>query len=168
MRNNFLKTYWYVWPGMFLLFFLINGTAISAYASSVGGHLSMGGPLPASNPDFSKFTRSWISHSAILNFSGNGQASFVGRTYTWCGLGVASPCDTIDAGGHIQSGYQEQIQFLRVSGDVAYGTITSSNFQPVGTAVTASLQSGDTLLYTGSTRVVLLCGPTASVGKCGA
>lgn len=121
-----------------------------------------------SGQDFSRFAHFWVAHSAALSFSENGQALLIARTYTWCGSGVVSPCDTIDAGGYIHSGYREQVQFVRVSGMMAYGTVIASNFQPVGTAIMASLQRGDTLLYSSSTQEILLCGPGASAGTCGA
>lgn len=121
-----------------------------------------------SSSEFKEFVRLWVSHGAALNFSADGKAVFYKRVYRWCGPGVAQPCDTISSDGRISNGYQEQIQFSYVRGLVAYGTITASNFHPKGLAVTAILQPDDTLLYSGTSEIALLCGPKAPVGACGA
>lgn len=143
-------------------------SAQSAYAQTVKARTQVqkSGPPPISA--FSRFSRAWVAHSAILIFAPNGQAVFAERTYTWCDAGKASPCDSINASGQIRSGYQEKMQFSRVSDSVAYGTIIASNFRPVGLAVTVSLLANDTLLYTANADKTLLCGPDAPVGTCGA
>lgn len=120
-------------------------------------------------PDFKAFTGSWVAHGASLSFASTGLATFDGRVYRWCGPGVAQPCDYSDAQGIIHPGGHEQIQFSRVVGNTAYGTITASNLHISGLAVMVVLQSdNNTLLYTSQTPIALLCGPTAPAGTCGA
>jgi hypothetical protein len=168
MQARFLKAGW-----LWLLAIILLGYGMHAQTRVVQAQaLQSGGQryasISASKPDFSRFARSWIAHSAVLNFSANGLAVFEARVYTWCGQGVKLPCDTIDAAGHIYPGYWERIQFSRASATVAYGTIIAGDFHPVGTSVTASLQENDTLLYAGQNIIALLCGPDAPVGACGA
>lgn len=119
-------------------------------------------------PDFSRFAGVWVAHGASLSLAKDGTATFEGRTYNWCGSGVAQPCDSIDANSMIHSGHHEQIHFSRIAGPIAYGTIIASNFHPLGLAVTIELQPDDTLLYASNTVIALLCGPNAPVGTCGA
>lgn len=124
--------------------------------------------LPLSTSDFGRFVGTWVAHGSLLTFSTDGQATFLARTYNWCGPDVSSRCDSIDAQGHILAGDQEHMLFSRVIDSVAYGTITSSNFHPTGLAVTVALQSDDTLLYASNTEIARLCGPTSPPGLCGA
>ena len=118
--------------------------------------------------DLGQFAGTWVSHGAVLIIAQDGSATFTQRTYRWCGTGVAQPCDTISAQGQIQDGQQEHLQFSRSSGPMAYGTVTTSNFHPVGLAVTLMVLPNDTLLYAGNGPIALLCGPDAPVGTCGA
>lgn len=119
-------------------------------------------------PHFGTFVGTWVAHGSRLDFFKDGHATFVGRTYRWCDSGVAAPCDSIDTRGFIHSGYQEQIQFSRVAGSVAYGTIVAGNFHPRGLAVTVKLRPDDTLFYASHRPIALFCGPAAPVGMCGA
>ncbi len=118
--------------------------------------------------DLGQLAGTWRSHGAVLSIAPDGSANFEGRAFRWCGSSEPQPCDTIDAQGLIHDGDHEQIQFSRVSGSIAYGTITTSSFHPAGMAVSVTLQPSDTLLYAGNTPISLLCGPHAPVGTCGA
>ena len=123
---------------------------------------------PNTPPNFASFAGSWIAHGSSLNFASSGLATFDARTYAWCGPGVAQPCDSNDARGIIHPGGHEQVQFSRVAGNTAYGTIITSNLHTPGLAVMVVLQTDNTLLYTSQTPIALLCGPTAPAGTCGA
>lgn len=171
MQTRFDKAIW-LFP-LIMLIALLWGNGTSIQAASMPGKVVQGKSVAeqsvqAGTPDFRKFARKWVAHGAALDFAEDGKAFFVERVYRWCGSHVARPCDTIAPDGRITNGYQEQIQFSRVDGSVAYGTITASNFHPQGLAVTARLQSNDTLLYAGEIEIALLCGPKAPVGACGA
>lgn len=161
MRSRLVK----ICRFFFLLLLIVIGATGASYYRVVSGPVSHHG---ASTPDFGNFAGSWFAHSSSLVLSNDGTATFVGRTYSWCGPGVAQPCDTIDERGSIHPGIQEQMQFSRASGSTAYGTIISSNFQAPGLTVTIELQPNDTLLYKSDTLIALLCGPNAPVGTCGA
>jgi hypothetical protein len=170
MQLRFVRTF-----GIFLLVIVLAGCGISARGGSMqtgtSGTMSLVRAHPQTPmPDFGRFVNRWFAHSAVLIFSPNGSIFFEKRVYRWCGPGVPPPCDTIDADGRIWPGYQEDAQFSRVTGSMAYGTITASNLHSNGLAVTVTLQAADTLLYTanGKQDSILLCGPAAPPGECGA
>lgn len=118
-------------------------------------------------PDFSRFVGYWYAHGADLVVNADGQAHFGARTYTWCGPGVKQPCDLSQEG--ILDGYTENIQFSRVSGNAAYGTITAGNVRPVGSGATLTLLPGDQVRFSAGIGMGnQLCGQKAAVGACGA
>jgi hypothetical protein len=168
MQVRFIKAKWLLSLVILLLGYSVNTQISLARAETFGKGVLVHTFTPAAKPDFSMFARKWVAHGAVLVFSADGWAFFEERTYNWCGSGVKSPCDSIGANGYIRSGYQEKIQFSRVSGSVAYGKVTASNFHPVGLAVTVRLQENDTLLYAGTRDIALLCGPHSPPGECGA
>lgn len=151
-------------------FFLLLGCGIARYNGSTQPvtHARSVSPTSAStsiNPG--KFTGTWIAHGAFMTIARDGKAVFEARTYSWCGPGVPQPCDSIKQ-NQILYGHHQQLQLSQVNGSVARGVITSSNTSPTNTAVTLTLQSGDTLLYTVNGSTTLLCGPSAAPGTCGA
>jgi len=146
----------------------INVQPTLVQTKNIGENSSINQKTPATVDDFRIFARQWVAHGALLDFSADGKAVFMARAYRWCGPGVVQPCDTIEPGGRIHNGYQEQIQFSQVKDSVAYGTIAASNMHPKGLAVTATLQSNDVLLYAAETDIAHLCGPKAPLGACGA
>jgi hypothetical protein len=118
--------------------------------------------------DFRRFAGTWTAHGSLLSISPTGMATFTARAYRWCASGGAHPCDTMNAQGRIYDGKREHLQFLRVSGPRAYGKVLSSTFHPAGLAVSLTLETGDTLLYSAYTPIAFLCGPNAPAGTCGA
>ncbi|MGH2505866.1 MAG: hypothetical protein ACRDHZ_00365 [Ktedonobacteraceae bacterium] len=154
MKYTGKKVYW-----TFILVILILGSIISVQSTVSAKNV---------NSNFSKFVGTWYAHGSSLHFFKDGRAAFQERTYRWCGPGVASPCDTIDTRGVIRPGNQEQIQFVHVTGSMAYGTIIASSFHPRRLPVTVALQPDDTLLYASHRPITLLCGSNAPVGMCGA
>lgn len=171
MQTHFMKTSW-LFPLIILIALLWgSGASVPTGLTPIKAAEEKSAPMQAAQrvtPDFRKFARQWVAHGAALNFLEDGRAFFVQRVYRWCGRGVARPCDTIGRDGRITSGYREHIQFTRVSGSVAYGTIIASNLHPKGLPVAAILKPDDTLLYAGKAEIALLCGPRAPVGACGA
>lgn len=121
--------------------------------------------LPA---DFHRFAGTWTAHGAQLSVSPHGMATFTARTYRWCAAGVAHPCDTMNAQGQIADGAREHLQFVRINGSRAYGNILNSTVRAAGLAVSLTLEPNDSLLYMAQTPIVLLCGPNAPAGTCGA
>lgn len=118
-------------------------------------------------PDFSRFVGFWYAHGADVVVNADGQAHFGARTYTWCGPGVKQPCDSSQGG--ILDGYTENIQFSRVDGNVAYGTVTAGNVRPVGSEATLTLLPGNQVRFSAGIGMGnQLCGPQAAVGACGA
>ena len=128
--------------------------------------------VQAGQPDFASFSGRWYQHGAVLLIKANGQATFIGRVYRWCGNGVTAPCDYFQK-NTIINGYQEKVQFFRAVDGTAYGIIQQSNLHPVGMIVTATLQPNDELRYGGikaldRESIRYFCGPKAQVGACGA
>ena len=159
------------WVGLLILLFLGCGRNVRASATQIGTAgrgVLVHAHTPISRSDFSKFAGTWFAHGALLIFYKDGQALFTERTYIWCASDVQPPCDSIDASGRIQPGYQEKIHFWRATGSIAYGTIVTSNIHSKGLPVTARLQANDTLLYVANRSIVLLCGPNSPSGTCGA
>jgi hypothetical protein len=119
-------------------------------------------------PGFCRFIGFWYAHGAGLTVKENGQAHFEARVYIWCGPEVEQPCDSFQ-GNTIINGFKADLQFSRVSGNIAYGTIIAGNVQPVGSGATITLAPADQLLFSsGKGRSNHLCGPYAPVGGCGA
>jgi len=118
--------------------------------------------------DFRRFAGTWTAHGALLSVSPQSMATFTARTYRWCAFGVAHPCDSIDAQGHITDGVRERLQLLRISGPRATGKVLSSTLHSAGMAVSLTLEPNDTLLYSAQTPIAFLCGPKAPAGTCGA
>lgn len=156
-----------VFGGLFALLPLMGYTTNVASATTRSTSLATDPHMPKETPNFSRFVGFWYAHGAALTINANGQAHFSARTYTWCGPGVKQPCDSLQ-GGNL-NGYAENIQFSRVSGNVASGTITSGNVWPVGSDATLTLLPGNQVLFSGGIGMgTHLCGPQAAVGACGA
>lgn len=168
MRPGFLlKTGW-IFPFLFLLGCGTPAQSSALHAATIHTAATRLSYVSRANTDLSQFAGTWYAHGAVLTIASNGGATFEGRAYRWCGSGVSQPCDTIDARGYIHNGNHEQVQFSRVTGSTAYGTITSSSFHTVGMAVSVTLQPNGTLLYASNAPISLLCDPEAPVGMCGA
>jgi hypothetical protein len=153
--------------GLFALLPLIGYTTNTASATTRSPSIAADSHMPKKVPDFSRFVGFWYAHGADLLVNADGQAHFGARTYTWCGPGVKQPCDSLQGG--ILDGYTENIQFSRVSGNVAYGTITAGNVRPIGSGATLTLLPGNQLHFSAGIGMGnQLCGPQAAVGACGA
>jgi hypothetical protein len=157
---------------IFALFILLGcGTGV-AYAApnpvSIQHPQSLSAPA-VSGGDFSKFAGRWVAHGAFMSISRDGDARFEARTYSWCGPQSAQPCDSL-VQDQIRDGYNAQLVLSRTEDAIAYGTVIFSNYpaeQP-NAAITLMLGPNDTLIYTNSGTVTLLCGPAAPAGTCGA
>lgn len=84
-------------------------------SSSSGGHIT----------GIEPFVGAWIAHGRGLDISLDGTAFFEARTYTWCGSGVTSLCDTMK-GNMIIGGISVTAQIVSVSGPTARATVTGS------------------------------------------
>ncbi|WP_201362546.1 hypothetical protein [Dictyobacter formicarum] len=151
-----------------LIVLLVGPITTSASAATRSTSIATASSESGDIPGFSRFVGSWYAHGAGLAVHADGQAHFKARVYTWCGPGVKPPCDSFQ-GDTIVNGYTEDLLFSRVSGNVAYGTITAGNVGPVGSSVTMTLIPGNQLLFSaGKGMGNHLCGPQAPVGACGA
>ena len=151
-----------------LIVLLMGSTTNAASAATRSTSISTDWPLLEEIPDFSRFVGPWYAHGAGLTVQPDGQAHYEARVYTWCGPGVQQPCDSMK-GNEIINGYKGDIQFLLVSGTVAYGIIISGNIQPVASYATLTLLPGDQLLFSaGKGMGNHLCGPNAPAETCGA
>lgn len=161
------KVCW-MFPLIVLLIMGYNTTGADAALRST--LLATDAHITKETPDFSKFADTWYYHGEYLRIGANGQAHYGARVYTSCGPGVPQPCDPALGGGAFGNGYQADIQFSQISGNVASGTIISGNVLPVGTSVTATLLPNDQLSFSGvaSTGSSRLCGSNAPSGVCGA
>lgn len=147
------------------LLFLVSGTGI-AHAAQTPAHTSSRAATPGD--DFSKFAGTWIAHGAFMIVSSDGRARFEARTYDWCAPNIAQPCDSM-RNDQIVYGHHERLALSSTSDSTAYGTVISSNYRPnVHTTVTLTLGPDDTLAYVNNGSLVLLCGPQAPAGTCGA
>jgi len=126
-------------------------------------------PTATPTPDFSTFVGEWYGHGRGLIFSSDGRAKYSARAYQWCGPGVSPPCDSFQ-GNNIIDGIKEEILFTYVAGKTAYGTITASSDDNTGRAVSLAVGANDTATLTegGDSAGILLCGPNAPFGTCGA
>jgi hypothetical protein len=138
--------------------------------------LAFGSPsssTSSASSNFSSFVGTWYGHSRSLNFASNGHAHYTARAYRWCGPGISLPCDSWQ-GNIIVDGINEQMVFKGASGPTAYGTIVSSTAGDTGQSVTLTVQPHDTLLLSFTSKIpvwgdqILVCGPHAPVGSCGA
>lgn len=155
--------------GIFSLFILLGCAIVAphAYAQETTSNQKTSSITTPATVNPGKFAGTWTAHGAFMVISSNGTAVFEARTYSWCGAGVARPCDSI-AHNQIRFGYQQHLQLSQISNTTAQGTITSSNDPPASKAFTLTLLPGDTLLYTVDGSSNLLCGPAAAPGTCGA
>ena len=145
---------------LLLLVLLIGCSTMDAHAAPHSMFLTTQARRGQEIPGLNRFVDFWHAHGASLNVQLDGRAHFEARTYIWCGPGVKQPCDSSQA-EKIISGLKADLQFSRVSGDVAYGTMISGNVQPVGSSETIILLPGDQLLF--SAGNVHLCGSAAPV-----
>ena len=126
-------------------------------------------PTATLTPDFSAFVGTWGGHGRGLTFSSDGRAEYRARAYQWCGPGVPPPCDSFQ-GNTIIDGIQQEMLFTSVVGKTAYGTITASSDDNRGRAVSFAVDANDTATFSegGDSAGILLCGPNAPFGTCGA
>ena len=162
------------WIFLSILLILSYTTAIASAATRVAqpasriAQTSASWSISAPASEWRKFVGTWYAHGAGLSIRANGQAHFEARVYTWCGPGVARPCDYF-RGNALISGFKEDVQLTHVSGPVAYGRVTAGDVHRIGSAVTLTLLSADQLFFAvGKGSGNLLCGPQAPVGACGA
>ncbi|GCE13117.1 hypothetical protein [Tengunoibacter tsumagoiensis] len=150
----------------FLLF--MNASEVNTHTGSTfltASHSS----VKAAGPDFGSLAGSWVQHGAGLTVFANGHANYVARVYTWCGPGVAPPCDSFQ-GNTIISGNQEQYQFTHLDNGKAYGKVISSTVGHQGADVMLEKTPQDTVTLHASFFPIpnVLCGPRAPADLCGA
>ena len=106
------------------------------------------------------FTGSWIKHGFSLTVQPDGTAQASWRVYSWCGPGVAQPCDQI-VNNQIIDGGTATAQFTRVTLAVAYGTVAQSTDTATLTVgpVTLSFSTAGNLQLVQGNRVITLCDP---------
>lgn len=151
------------------LFLLLCSGSSVAYAMPRLDHSQSA--TATSGNSFGKFAGSWMAHGALMLISDDGNVRFVARTYRWCDSNAAQPCDNLKQ-NRIADGYLEQLALSGTNDGMAHGTVISSNnpsAQP-GTTFTLTLGPDNTLVYANqnSTSTLLLCGPAAPAGTCGA
>jgi hypothetical protein len=125
-------------------------------------------PLPV--PDSVKvatgiapFVGTWYKHSGIMTITADGHAHVDLRVYQDCSeTNGKPPCDSVK-NGQILDGLQEDIIITMVRNGTAYGTITKSTVEPVGTKVSIIFGENYALTYRGN----IFCGPKSPFGWCG-
>lgn len=129
-------------------------------------------PSPSSSEPW--FVGSWLAHTSSLKISPLtvlGTSGYEGdltfRTYTWCGPGVAPPCDTATSIGIIPGGLLTF--FVDANGTGTINTDTA-NQSVVGDNITLVQGDEDTLTIQDITSQSIwrFCGPNSPSGYCGA
>lgn len=165
---------WNVVPAVIAIAIVLSSIWLSVQLNSASNQVeSHNHPTAAYLVDLKPFVGTWSAHYGSLVIEKNGHATYIARTYQWCGdPGVKPPCDTIK-GDIIENGIHMKMSFTRVVNKIAYGTVTETTVGHVGKTVSIKLAANDTIMFfesnTSSTsQPHILCGPGAPPGQCGA
>lgn len=143
-------------------------------AGLVIGHATFNLPMasasgPAATSRYAPFTGRWFHHGGSLRVQRTGHATYSYRLYVFCNRQRVTTCDKL-ANNTIYSGGFSVFKLNHRVGNKADGTVNNSSFSwQVGTQVTLVAKPNDTLvLHEAGTAPVVLCGPKAPAGFCGA
>lgn len=120
---------------------------------------------------FNQFIGLWKYYGTVMNINANGNATYIGRTYTFCTSDPRPPCDGGDQG---LAGLNTAILFSNVNGSIAFGTfiggtgdrdLKDSKITPVGGSITITLISKDKLQASDG-RYFILCADDPNAMEC--
>jgi hypothetical protein len=146
----------------------IYSTVLRVYASKIITPTPTATPLPVPASvkvatGIAPFVGTWYKHSGIMTITADGHAHVDLRVYQDCSeTNGKPPCDSVK-NGQILDGLQEDIIITMVRNGTAYGTITKSTVEPVGTKVSIIFGENYALTYRGN----IFCGPKSPFGWCG-
>jgi hypothetical protein len=114
------------------------------------------------------FVGSWETHGGLLDISTNGVGSDHLRTYINCTTTRQTACDRV-VGNGIYPGQYDRFKITRVQGTTAVANVTDSAYSwRVGTRITITRGTNDTLTIHMPDGAFRYCGPKAPAGTCGA
>jgi len=117
---------------------------------------------------YGQFAGTWYYHGggAIINANGTGTDHY--RTYRNCTAQITTDCDMFLKQGIYAGGFT-QFRLYKVTGNKAVGTVTNDAVSwLVGTTLTITRRSNDTLAIRMVQGTTNACGPKSPPGYCGA